>query len=144
MTQNLKTVDDHPLEKLKDSGLMLDDIRQDIRGRKVVNQTGETLGHVSALFIDESERKVRMLDIAGGGFLGIGDQHFLLPVDAITKVDKGGVTVRESSDRIAHSPVYNPKVIVDYDRDFWAPYYGYYGVDPYWSDGYRYPEYPTA
>jgi sporulation protein YlmC with PRC-barrel domain len=141
MTQQLHADTDIPLVKLVDSGLTLEDDRQDIRGRSVIDQDGKTVGHVRALFIDSAERKVRMLDIAGGGFLGMGDQHFLLPVDAITKVNKADVHVNETAHRIHHSPIYNPELVTSYRRDYWEPYYGYYGGSPYWSAGYRYPDY---
>ncbi len=143
MAQSVQLLNDRPLTKLNDSKLMLDDDRLDIRGRKVVDAAGKTIGHVRALFVDAADRKVRMLDIAGGGFLGIDDQHFLLPVDAITKVTDSLVTVNESSERIAGSPAYNPTLVSDYDRSYWEPYYGYYGRAPYWDMSYRYPDYPT-
>ncbi len=141
MTQQVKSKSDAPLKKLGDSDLILADERQDIRGRNVVDQNGKTVGHVRALFIDEAERKVHMLDIGGGGFLGMGDQHFLLPVDAITKVDEKVVHVDETGDRIHKSPGYDPNLEVAYGQDYWRPYYGYYGRSPYWNDGYRYPDY---
>lgn len=81
------------LENLKDAGLTLADSDQDIRGRKVVDQNGFDVGHISALFIDVAERKVRMLEIRARGFLGIGDRYFRLPIDAITKVAKDEVGV---------------------------------------------------
>ncbi len=73
----------HPtreLEKLRETGLALAYDAQDIRGRKVNDPNGDAVGHVSNLFIDVGERKVRMLEIRGGGFLGIGDRHVLVPV----------------------------------------------------------------
>jgi len=138
---NIAQVNDHPLTKISDSNLILDDYRMDIRGRKVIDSSGKTIGHVRALFIDETNRKVRMLDIAGGGFLGIDDQHFLLPVDAITSVTATLVHVNESGDRVLHSPAYDPLLIAAYHRSYWEPYYGYYDRAPYWDSAYRYPAY---
>lgn len=133
-----------PLEKLKDTGLALADSDQDIRGRKVLDCHGAHIGHISALFIDESERKVRMLEIGAGGFLGLGDRHFLLPVDAITKVTKDEVFVNETQERIVHSPVYDPTLIEAPTHEYWEPFYGYYGLSPYWSTGYMYPGFPMS
>ncbi len=127
------------LGKLKDTDLVLADSSQDIRGRKVVDRHGEEIGHVSNLFIDEDERKVRMLEIHAGGFLGLGERSFLLPVDAITDVAKDEVHVSETLDRIVHSPVYDPTLIVVPTHEYWGPFYGYYGYSPYWSMGYMYP-----
>jgi sporulation protein YlmC with PRC-barrel domain len=142
MVQPKKTGDTE-LKMLKDTDLAVADYRQDIRGRRVLDNEGKRVGHVSSLFIDESERKIRMLDVSGGGFLGIGDQHFLVPVDAIVKVDDESVHISESADRVAKSPAYDPKLIVKYDRDYWGSYYQYYGGLPYWSNAYAYPDYHT-
>jgi sporulation protein YlmC with PRC-barrel domain len=119
------------LEKLRDSGLALANPEEDIRGRKIVDQHGGDIGHVSALFIDEAKRKVRMLEIRAGGFLGLGDRHFLLPADAITKVTADKVQVNETLQRIVNSPVYDPALIVAPPHEYWEPFYGYYGLSPY-------------
>lgn len=140
MTQQLDPRSDTPLTKLADSDLRLADRRQDVRGRAVIDQDGKHVSHVKSLFIDEAERKVRVLDIGGGGFLGMGDQHFLLPIDAITTISEKEVHVNETADRIKHSPAYDPALVVNYDRDYWGPYYGYYGREPYWSGAYGYPD----
>ncbi len=130
------------LEKLDESGLELDDYKQDLRGRKVVDRDGAEIGHVSNLFIDRSERKVRMLEIRTGGFLGMGERHVLLPVDSIVSVSKGLVTVRDVRAFVAASPAYDPHLIVDPTQEAWAPFYGYYGATPYWDGAYTYPRYP--
>lgn len=141
MDQQEKT-NNTALERLSDTGLVLSELGQDIRGRKVVDQHGSDVGHISGLFIDEGERKVRMLELRAGGFIGIGERHFLLPVDAITSVGESAVHVSESGDRIVHSPVYDPTLVVASTRDYWEPYYGYYGLSPYWGTGYMYPTFP--
>ncbi|MDQ2681824.1 MAG: PRC-barrel domain-containing protein, partial [Candidatus Eremiobacteraeota bacterium] len=124
---------DSKLERLSDTGLILADEHQDIRDRKVVDRHGKDIGHVADLFIDEQERKVRMLVIGAGGFLGLGERHFLLPVDAVTEVTKGEVHVNVTLERIVESPVYDPSLIAAPAQDAWAPYYGYYGFAPYWG-----------
>lgn len=55
MTQHQNDNQDQ-LEKLGDSNLMLSDVSDDIRGRKVMDVDGEALDHVSALFIDRADR----------------------------------------------------------------------------------------
>jgi sporulation protein YlmC with PRC-barrel domain len=132
------------LEKLGDTDLALADLSQDVRGRKVVDLHGDEIGHVSALFIDEAECKVRMLEIRAGGFLGLGDRHFLLPVDMITNVTADAVQVNETLERVAHSPVYDPSLIKLPNQDFWEPFYGYYGLSPFWGYGYMYPGFPIS
>jgi hypothetical protein len=41
---------------------------------------------VEDLYIDRQEREVRFLEVGAGGFLGIGEGRFLVPVEAVTKV----------------------------------------------------------
>jgi sporulation protein YlmC with PRC-barrel domain len=132
------------LKKLIDTDLDIAESGQDIRGRKVVDPQGEEIGHVSALFVDEGERKIRLLEIRAGGFLGIGDRHFLLPVDAITSLGKDAVHVSETQDRVVHSPAYDPTLILAPNVETWEPFYGYYGLSPYWGNGYMYPGFPMS
>jgi sporulation protein YlmC with PRC-barrel domain len=138
----------HPIantfEKLRDTDLAVADSALDIRGRTVVDRNGEKIGHISHLFIDTNERKIRMLEVFAGGFLGIGDRHFLLPVDAVTCVTKDHVHVSEARDRIIGSPVYDPTLIVAPTQDVWEPFYGYYGLSPYWGFGYMFPSFPKS
>ncbi len=131
---------DAKLEKLSDSGLMLVDPAQDIRNRKVIDSAGSTIGHVSALYIDEDEQKVRILELRVGDLLGIGGSHVLIPVDAIKRVTRGEVYVDVTRDHVLKSPAFDP-VLVKRDRGDWNPYYGYYGYMPYWDFNYRYPSF---
>jgi sporulation protein YlmC with PRC-barrel domain len=131
-------------EKLNDTGLTLSDPSRDIRGRRVVDLHGAEIGHISDLFIDEGERKVRMLEIRAGGFLGIGDRHFLVPVDAIASVAKDEVRISETRERVVGSPVYDPALIIAPTQESWEPFYGYYGLSPYWGTGYMYPNFPMS
>ena len=131
------------LVRLKNTDLMLADSRLDLRGRKVVDRHDEEIGHVSRLFIDEAERKVRMIEIRAGGFFGIDERHFLMPVDAIASIDKDEVHVNPTREHISSSPPYDPGLI-EAPADNWEQYYGYYGFSPYWGNGYMYPSFPLT
>jgi len=138
-----QTLHDSELARLSDTDLVLAEERQDIRNRKVVDRHGTDIGHVENLFIDQTERKVRMVQIRAGGFLGLGERHFLLPVDAITSVANGEVHVNVTLELIVGSPVYDPSIIPAPTQESWGPYYGHYGVTPYWSAGYMYPRFTS-
>ena len=116
----------------------------DIRGHTVRDSHHDEIGHVSGLFIDRELRKVRMLEIRVGGFLGIGNRHFLLPVDAMMSVSRDASFGRRNAR--AHRGVagYDPDLIVEPFEQSWEPFYGYYGLSPYWSAGYLYPEFPMS
>ena len=123
------------LVKLSDTGLTLTDPNQDIRNRKVIDQNDEEIGHVSGLFIDRDEKKVRMLQVAAGGFLGLGALHFLVPVEAVSSVTQDEVRVNQTRKKVVNSPAYDPDLTEVRSREYWEPYYGYYGYAPYWGGG---------
>ena len=128
------------LVKLTDAKLTVADPTQDIRDRKVIDQQGEEIGHVSGLFIDQAERKVRMLQVAAGGFLGMGERHVLIPVEAISNITPEQVHINQTRERVVNSPAYDPNLEKMGNLELWEPYYGYYGYTPYWGkDGVGYP-----
>ena len=139
-----QTPHDSELARLSDTDLVLAEGHQDIRNRKVIDRHGAEIGHVDNLFIDQRERKVRMVQVRAGGFLGLGERHFLLPVDAITNVANGEVHVNVTLESVVGSPVYDPSLISAPTQESWGPYYGYYGFTPYWSAGYMYPRFTSS
>lgn len=127
------------LQRLVDTDLAIADLAEDIRGRKVLDRHGNNIAHISALFVDEQERKVRMLELRAGGFLGLGERHFLLPVEAITKIAPDEVHVNQTRERIVESRSYDPKLIVAPTHAYCDPLYRYYGLMPFWDPSYMYP-----
>ena len=55
------------LIRLSDTELTVADRADDIRGLDVLDISGEELGEVDDLLIDNAERKVRFLEVASGG-----------------------------------------------------------------------------
>ena len=128
------------LLSVQDAGLTIENPAEDIRGRDVVDAAGEKIGHVNDLLIDDSEHKVRLMEIGHGGILGIGESKVLVPIDAIDRIDEEVVHVNQTRERIAGAPRYDPELVEE--RDYYGSLYGYYGVGPYWGSGYAYPAYP--
>ncbi len=128
------------LRTLSDRDLTVaqDDI--DIRGRSVVDRSGDDIGTVDALLIDDQESKVRFLRVASGGFLGIGEKTFLIPVDAVTRIAEETVTIDQEREHVADSPAYDPAVAPK--ADYYTGLYSHYGYSPYWTTGYAYPMFP--
>lgn len=126
----------HALTRLSDSDLTILDPAEDVRDRAVLDRDGEQIGTVDALFVDTEEGRVRFLDVGSGGFLGIGEQHVLLPVDAVTSVTDSAVRVDLARSRVAEAPGYDPDLGALPDTD---SLYGWYGYSPYWATGYAYP-----
>ncbi|MFJ7770879.1 PRC-barrel domain-containing protein [Streptomyces sp. NPDC097107] len=129
------------LSKLSESGQTVEVPDEDVRGRKVTDTGGDDVGKIEDLLIDESERKVRFLLVAHGGFLGFGETKSFIPVDAVSRVTDDQVFIDQSRERIAGAPVYNPELA---DKaDYYSSVYGYYGYAPFWGPGYIYPGFPS-
>ena len=127
------------LVKLSESDFTVADPAEDIRGRKVLDAANEELGHVDDLLVDDQQQKVRFLRLATGGFLGLGESHCLIPIDAIKKIDEEHVHIDQTRERVAGAPRYDPELA---DDSYYGDLYGYYGYAPYWGIGYAYPGYP--
>lgn len=129
------------LARLSDTGLTLADPEADIRSMTVVDRDGEEVGTVDDLFIDEAERHIRFLEVASGGFLGLGKEKRLIPVDAIAEIDEQ-VHINQERSLVAAGPGYDPELMPIPQRPEIEEIYGHYGVVPYWGAGYIYPVYP--
>ena len=113
---------------------------EDIRGRDVKDRNGDDLGKVKDLLVDQSENRVRFLEVASGGFLGIGQDTSLIPVDAIVSITEDEVQIDQTREHVAGAPVYDPQLVVQ--KDDYGPFLNYYGYGSWWGAGYRYPDYP--
>lgn len=127
------------LQTLKDADMTTLHADEDIRSRHVVDQHGDDIGKIDDLLIDEDEHRVRFLQVASGGFLGIGKTRTLIPVEAITSISEDEVRIDQSREHVAGAPDYDPELV---DDDYFGSLYGYYGVTPYWGPGYVYPPFP--
>ncbi len=125
---------------LGDTAFTLATPAEDIRGRKVVDAKGDHIGTVDDLMIDAAQKKVRFLRISTGGFLGLGKTMFMIPVDAISRIDENTVHINHARDKFVGAPVYNPELM---DRAYLESLYGYYNYPPYWAEDYSYPGYPA-
>ena len=115
------------LVRLSDSGLALEDLTHDVRGLDVYDEDGDQIGTVEDLYADAEERKVRFLDVSAGGFLGLGERRFLIPVEAVSEVREDGVVVVDQKRRkVAESPLFDANVVPQppYQDELYK-YYGY-------------------
>lgn len=130
------------LVKLSDSALTVADPAEDVRGLAVLDRNGEKIGDVDDLLVDDQDVRVRFLQVAHGGFLGIGEDHFLVPVDAITRIDSEHVHVDRTRTDLSGAPGYNPELAEA--PDYYPGVYGWWGYSPFWAPGYAYPPYPAG
>jgi sporulation protein YlmC with PRC-barrel domain len=130
------------LLRLSKSGLQLSTAAEDIRGYVIVDEKDHEIGHVDDLLIDDTQKRVRFILAADGGFLGIGEHRMVIPVDAITRIHKNHVYIARSLDHVAAAPRYDPKVDHEQQTPLFSNVLGYYGFLPFWAAGYSYPGFP--
>lgn len=128
------------LTRMSDTSYRFTNSEEDIRGRKVLDRSQDEIGKVDDLFIDTGEGKIRFLEISSGGFLGLGETKFLIPVDAITSINETEVHIDQTREKIAGAPRYQPELV---DAALLTDTYDYYGYMPYWGVGYSYPAFPA-
>lgn len=111
---------DQRLVKLDDFEGKLDEQWQDVKGRKVVDKSGEEIGTVEDLYVYEAASAAHLIKVSG-------DEHsFLIPVDAVTNVSDEGVEVEQAGDVVRTSPEYDSEDIPDAETSRAAyEHYGY-------------------
>lgn len=83
-----------------------------IRDTSVVNRQGEDLGSVEDLMLDPQSARVQYAVLDFGGFLGIGDKLFAVPLEAFTiDRDNERFVLDVSKDRLENAP--------GFDKDDW-------------------------
>jgi len=101
--------------RLGDSDFVLENPEQDIRGNEVYDPKRQRIGSVDDLYIDLEEREVRFLEVVDGGLLGIlgiGEKRFLVPVESVTEVVRGLVTVEPGRTEKVDGPApFDTKVV---------------------------------
>jgi|SRR5579859_1617604 len=128
------------LREIGAEGLTVSDPAEDVRGRKVLDTADEHIGDVDDLLVEHGKHIVRFLRVATGGFLGLGETKFLIPVDAITSIDDEAVHVNQTREHVASGPRYDPDLINK--PHHLANVYEHYGSVPFWAEGYTYPAFP--
>ena len=92
------------LVRLGDSSFVPVNPEDDLRGKDVYDPHGQRMGRVEDLYVDRQEREVRFLEVGAGGFLGIGERRYLVPVEAVTKVSEDQVIVEPDRTEKADGP----------------------------------------
>jgi len=73
------------LTKLSETELPLEEPWQDMRGLDVYDNRDEQIGSVEDLYIDREVRLASYLVVSAGGFLGVGEKTFLVPVEEVSR-----------------------------------------------------------
>jgi hypothetical protein len=99
----------------------------EIRQKSVLDSGGRIVGTVANLYVDETSRQLRFVDVVTSDFLGLGRKHHLLPVEAVSEEDPGSITLGVEQQTVQSAPTFpNPHVVPEeaYQRTI-REHYGY-------------------
>ncbi len=114
------------LSRLRDNAKTVSSSDEDIRGRMVKDKDGQDLGKIEGLMIDDVEHRVRFMEVATGGFLGLGERKSFIPVETITRITPDEVHIDRTRAHVAGAPSYDPAVATE-DAGYLFSLYPYYG-----------------
>ena len=120
------------LRTIQDTGEIVANAEEDVRGRKVLDNAGNIVGTVDGLLIDDTENKVRFLCVECGGFLGLGTTHVLVPVEAVSSITRDAVAIDRGGEHLHGAPRYDPELIDSQDERYWSDVFAHYSLAPYW------------
>lgn len=107
-----------------------------IIGCKVENSKGESLGRIENLEIDLQANRVAYAVLSFGGFLGIGDKLFPVPLEALTYSGAGERFIVDlDKDLLRNAPGYDKHTLPNVnDRSWRTRIFTHYGYEPYWKE----------
>ena len=107
-----------------------------IIGCKVENSKGENLGKIESLTLDLREGRIAYAVLSFGGFLGMGDKLFPVPMEALQYGAETGKCVLDvDKEALKDAPGYDKNTLPDAsDRAWRSRIFTHYGYQPYWEE----------
>jgi sporulation protein YlmC with PRC-barrel domain len=107
-------------------------------GDKVRNPEGEDLGKIEEFMIDLDTGCIAYAVLSFGGFLGLGDKLFAIPIQALAlDEDNKQFVLNVSKDKLKNASGFDKNNWPDMaDRTWGASVHEYYGYEPYWKSRY--------
>jgi sporulation protein YlmC with PRC-barrel domain len=104
-----------------------------ITGTNVKNAEAKDIGEIKDLMIDWDRGAVEYAVLSFGGFLGMGDKLFAIPLEAFefnTEDKEGRIVLNVDKERLKDAPGFDKDNWPSHaDQEFTNSVYSYYGVD---------------
>ncbi len=99
---------------------------RELRQTNVFDSKGRFIGEVENLYVDE-DRELHFVGVVTSGFLGLGKQHYLVPVEAIADQSPGIITLGVDEQTLEGAPIFsNPQAGPDDElQSSTREHYGY-------------------
>lgn len=100
-----------------------------VEGTAVYDPKGEKLGKIENFMVGKRNGRVEYAIMSFGGLLGMGEDHYPLPWDALDyDTEMGGYRVTIDKDKLKDAPSYNPASEPEFNRHFGEQVYTYYNM----------------
>jgi len=77
--------------------------QRELRQRGVFDSVDRLIGRVVNIYVDDEEN-FQFVDVAMGGFMGLGKKHHLVPVEAIAEEEPGSITLTVDQQTVHSAP----------------------------------------
>ena len=77
--------------------------QHELRQRGVFDSGGSLIGYVENIYVDD-EGTFRFVDVAMGGFMGLGKKHHLVPVEAVAERTRLSITLTLDQQTVESAP----------------------------------------
>jgi sporulation protein YlmC with PRC-barrel domain len=105
-------------------------------GADVENTQGDDLGEISDIVINRADGRVVYAVLSAGGFLGIGEKYFAIPMEAFKPAanDDDKLILDIDKERLSNAPGFDKNNWPDMANEQWgSQIHAYYGVSPSWE-----------
>lgn len=108
---------------------------QDIADRSVRNRQGEDLGSIKDVVIDINDGCIAYAALAFGGFLGLGEDLYAIPWEALEyNASDDSFVLEVSKERLENAPSFDKdNWPTTADREWLSGMYTHFGHTPYWE-----------
>jgi sporulation protein YlmC with PRC-barrel domain len=103
---------------------------EELKGMTVVSQTGEAIGEIESVKVDQQSGEIKFVNISKGGVIGMGEQETAVPFEALRfdqQNERVTLTVNESKLDNA------PQQANMSDDEFQRNLESHYGIAPAWE-----------
>lgn len=103
----------------------------DVNGTEVYGRNGNNIGAIDHLMIDKASGKVAYAVMGFGGFLGMGEDHYPVPWDALRySPEHNGFITDLTEETVKGAP--EPRARWHDDREWERRTHEHYGAPYYW------------
>jgi sporulation protein YlmC with PRC-barrel domain len=108
-----------------------------MKGTNVKNPSGEDIGEIQDLMIDWNNASISYAVLSFGGFLGMGDKYFAIPIEAFefdAADTEGRIILNVDKERLEDAPGFDKdNWPMHADSDFVNSVYSFYGVERHYA-----------